>query len=340
MISTFTDVQPTLDNYWRSIILFGKNTACYKFALAQSLLEFADQQYTQISKDVLAEKYALHICNHLKSSNTQGTNPSNNYLATCSDFNAGVIDKDKLVNITKKEGFRYVIERFHNVNGGDLPVKFYSGDKNSKEIVLSDEIMKLSSLGQFKSLAGEVDSRWSLVEAGWRMKINNRLLRVHYDVEQRSFYETDLLKRTNLTSARSALNGYQKGHCFYCYDAIDIQSESDHLAEVDHFIPHKLKGYLANTNLDGVWNLVLSCQSCNRGQGGKLAKIPKAYLLERLHKRNSFLINSHHPLRETLIAQTGTSNSARVSFLRDTYGTACSNLIQTWEPEQIGSPLF
>ena len=146
MISTFTDVQPTLDNYWRSIILFGKNTACYKFALAQSLLEFADQQSTQISKDVLAEKYALHICNHLKSSNTQGTNPSNNYLATCSDFNAGVIDKDKLVNITKKEGFRYVIERFHNVNGGDLPVKFYSGDKNSKEIVLSDEIMKLSSL--------------------------------------------------------------------------------------------------------------------------------------------------------------------------------------------------
>lgn len=32
----FVDVEPTLENYWRAIILFGKNTASYKFALAKS----------------------------------------------------------------------------------------------------------------------------------------------------------------------------------------------------------------------------------------------------------------------------------------------------------------
>ncbi|MDF5722160.1 MAG: hypothetical protein PUP91_17065 [Rhizonema sp. PD37] len=32
---------PTLEEYWRAIILFGKNAASYKFALAQSLLELA-----------------------------------------------------------------------------------------------------------------------------------------------------------------------------------------------------------------------------------------------------------------------------------------------------------
>ena len=44
MTNNFTDVHPTLDNYWRAIILFGQNTACYKFALAKSLLEFASEK--------------------------------------------------------------------------------------------------------------------------------------------------------------------------------------------------------------------------------------------------------------------------------------------------------
>lgn len=33
-------------------------------------------------------------------------------------------------------------------------------------------------------------------------------------------------RRTNITGARAALNGYQKGHCFYCYTTIDIASSS------------------------------------------------------------------------------------------------------------------
>ena len=226
------------------------------------------------------------------------------------------------------------------MKGAELPVKFYSVDKNRKQLVLSDDLLELSSLRQFSSLAEEVDSRWSLVEAGWRMKINNRILRINYDSEQRSFYENDLLKRTNITSARSALNGYQKGHCFYCFNTVDIRTGSQHLAEVDHFIPHMLKGYLPDANLDGVWNLVLACKNCNRGHRGKFEKVPKPHLLERLHQRNSFLINSHHPLRETLIAQTGNINADRISFLRDTYNTACSNIIHTWEPEQVSPTLF
>lgn len=340
MTNNFTDVHPTLDNYWRAIILFGQNTACYKFALAQSLLEFASEKSTQISFNDLGERYAAHICNHLQTLNIQGVNPSNSFLAACSKFNDGEIDKDRLIETTKTTGFRYVFDAFHNVKGAKLPVKFYSVDKNRKQLVLSDDLLELSSLGQFPSLAEEVDSRWSLVEAGWRMKINNRILRINYDSEQRSFYENDSLKRTNVTSARSALNGYQKGHCFYCFNTVDIRSGSQHLAEVDHFIPHMLKGYLPDANLDGVWNLVLACKNCNRGHRGKFEKVPKLHLLERLHQRNSFLINSHHPLRETLIAQTGNVDADRTSFLRDTYHTACSNIIHTWEPEQVSSPLF
>lgn len=35
----FVDVEPTLENYWRAIILFGRNTASYKFALAKIFID-------------------------------------------------------------------------------------------------------------------------------------------------------------------------------------------------------------------------------------------------------------------------------------------------------------
>lgn len=80
--------------------------------------------------------------------------------------------------------------------------------------------------------------------------------------EQFFIQETDRHKRINITSSRDALNGYQKGKCFYCFRDISIQSGDLNLADVDHFIPHTL-GTEFEDNLNGVWNLVLACQSCN-----------------------------------------------------------------------------
>ena len=40
-IEEFKEQYPSLESYWRSIILFGRNVASYKFALAKSLLEIA-----------------------------------------------------------------------------------------------------------------------------------------------------------------------------------------------------------------------------------------------------------------------------------------------------------
>ena len=80
---------------------------------------------------------------------------------------------------------------------------------------------------------------------------------------------------------------------------------------------------LPKINLDGVWNLVLACKNCNRGVAGKFEQIPTLTLLERLHARNNFFIDSHHPLRETLMAQTGKKEKDRISFLQSVY-----NLVQ------------
>ena len=89
--------------------------------------------------------------------------------------------------------------------------------------------------------------------------------------------------------------------------------------------------FFPEINFDGVWNLVLACQHCNRGPAGKFEQIPTLKLLERLHARNNFFIDSHHPLRETLIAQSGKKEKDRISFLQNVYNLAITKLInQKW----------
>lgn len=149
-----------------------------------------------------------------------------------------------------------------------------------------------------------------------------------------------MARRIDVTSAKDALNGYQKGKCFYCFDDISVEPFSDNLADVDHFIPHMLSNHLPNINLDGIWNLVLACKTCNRGESGKFERIPTMELLERLHKRNEFFIDSLHPLRETLINQTGNTTAERILFLNGVRQRAKKLLIQEWKPKNQFEPLF
>lgn len=71
-----------------------------------------------------------------------------------------------------------------------------------------------------------------------------------------------------MTPSRDALNGYQKGRCFYCFRDIRVGTATHEAhgmepdlpsAEVDHFFPKALEPHLSSVNLDVVWNLVLSC---------------------------------------------------------------------------------
>lgn len=101
---------------------------------------------------------------------------------------------------------------------------------------------------------------------------------------------------------------------------------------MDHFFPHVLKQADFGPLIDGVWNLVLACQSCNRGVAGKFDRLPTERLLARLHARNEYLITSHHPLRETLVVQTGGDEVKRRGFLRDMHTRAWRSVIHLWEP--------
>lgn len=119
--------------------------------------------------------------------------------------------------------------------------------------------------------------------------------------------------RQSLTKFRPALSGYQKGRCFYCLGAVELSDGE--VSHVDHFFPWSLEFLLADSDLNGVWNLVLACADCNAGKGGKFDAIPAQRFLEKLHRRNSSLIDSHHPMREPLMLETERSAQERWTFL-------------------------
>ena len=284
----FVDVEPTLENYWRAIILFGKNTASYKFALAKSLIDVSlECQSDLISLDDLALPYALHLAEHLKHSPKQSTGKVGQFIQACQDYNAGKIDEDRLIQITKKEGFKYVLDAFHVVNTKAVTERFYDmvneeffidERKFNKGIRLTDNLFKLFYIydNSAKDLNQETESRWNLVEKAWELNINKNLIVVEFDQQTKQLFTQDAKhRRTNITTSRGALNGYQKSRCFYCFKEISISSADDLLADVDHFFPHLLKPQVAMAgccrpvNVDGVWNLVLSCSECNRGESGK-----------------------------------------------------------------------
>jgi len=119
-----------------------------------------------------------------------------------------------------------------------------------------------------------------------------------------------------------------------------VIKKSDNLSDVDHFFPEILKGSGFLGYVDGIWNLVLACKKCNRGNNGKFTKLPTIKLLERLNKRNEYFCSSHHPLKETIMSQTGYNVDQRKYFLQKCFNDAKNKLIHTWEPLQKGISTF
>jgi hypothetical protein len=331
---------PGADSNWRSIILFGRNVASYKFALAKALLDLADEQKTQLTLTELAPAFSQNICQHLKVSNKQATSRSSQFLDSCRNFNKQEISEDQLIQETVRNGFNNVIDAFHIVNQGEVGFRFFTDDrKNGGGITLTDELLQLRNDFQGSSLGQEVEARWNLVEAAWSLNIGRNLISIEADNEDGSLF-VNARRRINITSSRDALNGYQKGRCFYCFDEISIASKSDQLADVDHFFPWVLKRDGILMDADGVWNLVLACRHCNRGLGGKMARVPTLALVARLNRRNNYLIDSHHPLRETLIRQTGASPVDRRQFLQKKFDDAVRTLVHMWAPQPMAPAEF
>jgi hypothetical protein len=132
-----------------------------------------------------------------------------------------------------------------------------------------------------------------------------------------------------------------EGKCVYCFSDVSVLAGDAALSDVDHFFPRGILGSVPSltVNLDGVWNLVLACRGCTRRICGKMAGVPGVRFLERLHRRNSYPIDSPHPLLAMGMNQTAPTELDRRRF-RQQDRVAISALIHGWVPADELAPAF
>ena len=325
-------------------MLFGRNVASYKFALAKSLLGLAAQGNEAATLDELAVPFAKHICEHLAQVDRQGTFAHSKFLDACRFYNAGRINEEELHTATAFLGFVNVIDAFHVVGTGDVPTRFFVDERATVgRIRLTDELLEMASSIDVADLTLEAESRWRLVEEAWNARADGEQVIVLYDAPRELLVPALLGKRRTITEVRPALNGYQKGHCFYCFRPIGLTKVGGtDYPDVDHFFPHALMSRGLPLDLDCPWNLVLACPTCNRGPAGKFAALPHNRYLERLYRRNEFLIGSNHPLRETLIMSTGVDAVRRRHYIKAVMDTArpLAGTAGGWSARDELEPLF
>lgn len=329
---------PTLDASWRAVVRFGRNVASYKFALAKTLLGLADRADDRVPLEELAAPFARHLCEHLEVVDKQTTSRSSKFLDACRDFNRGELPEDALIGTTARLGFVNVLDAFHVVGSGPVPVRFFEDERGGNRngggaIRLTDDLRRLAGSIQGAALSEEAEARWRLVETAWQLELPRAGVAVQADTALDLLFVDAAerrIRRTALTRVRGALNGYQRGRCFYCRAETPLAA-----TDVDHFFPWVLKERGEMPDADCVWNLVLACRACNRGERGKFAAVPSPRLVERLHERNNWLVDSHHPLRETIMLQMGADAKARASFLRARQRIALDALVHEWEPKAV-----
>jgi hypothetical protein len=200
----FLEVNPSREDYWRSVILFGRNVASYKFALAKSLLELADSERNFITLEDLSVPFARHIAEHLRHTPKQATSSSSRFLEAVRQFNKGEIDQDALAQKTISLGFQNVIDAFHFVNRESIPVQFFVDERKQRGgIVVTDELLKLKDSGQYTNLPFETEGRWRLVETAWELGLNPALLLVRYDSASSLFFVRNQLRARAAVRRRS-----------------------------------------------------------------------------------------------------------------------------------------
>ena len=58
---SFIDTSPSLENYWRTVILFGRNVAAYKFARVRTLLDLEKKPNDLVTLEELALASSVHM---------------------------------------------------------------------------------------------------------------------------------------------------------------------------------------------------------------------------------------------------------------------------------------
>lgn len=335
IIQTFNASDSSVAATLRTIVLFGKNTSTYKFALASTLLKLKPKD--SIAYEELRDDFILTLFRHYQINPHQYQAGENSLTRA---FDKYQIDHnwDSLLRVAQGSIYKYVFDAFHNVGGGSIKREhiLFEHVPNEKKLVLTDNINAILERPQLIDvLSNENESRWMIVEEAWKNSLSPNFL--IYNKAEGNLVSVSSNERTNLRSAVSVLLPYQHGNCFYCNKRLNtfaISSDSD-FPDVDHFVAHSYfnRPDMNLVNPDSIWNLVIACKDCNRGQDGKFERIPSLKFQQKLINRNVLFTEEHrHSLKNSILMSLSAINhidvERRIAAIFEKF-----HMIEGWNPK-------
>ena len=305
---------PTPTDYWRALILYGKNQSTYKIALGRLLLHYASANNDRIDMDIVASDFFDQYFERCKSGKPQlAWKGRSTYVEQqIHEINVGKKKKEGSLEFIKENALKNMVFRHFNVlNNNPIKEPFFSLSEDSRYLIIHPNLLSLAdNKEQPVILHNELSSRWDLLEHAFEQTNNADTL----DVDEYLKHILTKVQRSNLTNLIPTLNGYQQNRCFYCGEELyDIH--------VDHVIPRQALLH------DEIWNLVLAHGMCNLD---KQDYLPPPRYIDNLIERNEFLIKSLHPIKDTLIRQLGNSPAQRKSKIIKEYQYAKGKIGREW----------
>jgi len=316
-------IELTDKDYWRFLILYGKNQSTYKMALGNSLIKYSKTNSDKkIQLDELAEDFFNTYQTRLKNGKpqmlTQGRKTTVEQVLD--EVSVGKITTEKALDNIKTNALKnMVLQKFHTLNKKKIARPFYTLSDDQKYLHLNDNLLNLFSDNQNKELGEELDSRWSLLEHGFSDARKGESLEVDEALE----YVRNKEQRTNLTRLIPVLQGYQQNTCFYCGQ--ELYSP----IHVDHVIPYQAIKH------NEIWNLVLSHEFCNEDKSDNL---PPKQFIESLIARNEFVLRSDLPLKEELKKVLGKTYLERRDKVEKQYDFAKRKIVRIWRGNEKFDP--
>jgi 5-methylcytosine-specific restriction endonuclease McrA len=307
MPSQFNDL-----DYWKAIVLFGLNTATYKIALGEVLLDLAQHGTSTVYWDALSEAFLDKYVERLSRENTMPQQAHAGRLTVMErvvkKLTAVPHSRDEAISIVGQEGFNNVIPRFQTIGRHrDLVGDRFYEIEFGKRLILKDSLHVVAT-HNIAALQDELETRWNLLEGAFLIK--NDAWNLSNDL--RMTFIAGGSRRRDLTGNIPFLNAYQCNICFYCGQEINYED-----IHVDHVLPRQVVQH------DEIWNLVLAHSFCNLHKSDHLVA---DHFIEKLSFRNENIMGSSHPWKKKIALTLGDTATQRRTRLRKEYNTVAGIL--------------
>lgn len=176
-IHQFINTDESVLNTFRTLLLFGKNSATYKFAFCHALLK--QKARTQVSYQDLLQDFITILYQHYQNTPEQFKGGGNKLTKAMDKYQKSDSDWQELLKTSKTIVFNHVFDAFQNVGGGTIDKKFqlFEHDKKNKQLILMDNTLQiLESPNLISTIERENQSRWGIVESAWRGGLSTSMM--------------------------------------------------------------------------------------------------------------------------------------------------------------------